>query len=362
MRHWRTLLGIALSAALLYWAFRDIHFGEVRRELASANLLLFMAAAGIATLTFPIRAMRWQVILEPVEANIPFGPLWRATAIGMMINNVAPARLGEPARAYALSRETRVPFTTAFASLAVDRLFDALVIVMLFCVALLDPAFPSQARLGDQPIANWAGGAILLILLLVGTLYLVVLLPSRVIGLYEAFARRVAPSLEARGRDALLAFAAGLGILRRPSRFAAVLAWTTVHWLVGALAFWVGFQAVGIDAPASAALFVQGVVAFGVAAPSAPGFVGVFEAAAKAGLAVYGVSGTQALSWAIGYHVLGFIPITVIGIWYFMRLGLRLSDVRRASNDEVATPGASPPGDAPGGFPSASGTSSPRGR
>ena len=340
MRHWRTVLGVVLSAALLYWAFRGIEFSEVRHELAGSNLALFIASALVATLTFPIRALRWRVILEPVQANIPFGPLWRSTAIGMMINNVAPARLGEPARAFALSRETSVPFATAFASLAVDRLFDALVIVLLLCVALLDPAFPSEARLADQPIANWAGGATLLILLLTGVLYLIVLMPARVVRLYEAFARRVAPSLEARGRDALVAFADGLGILRRPSRFAAVLAWTTVHWLVGAFGMWLGFRAVGIDVPATAALFVQGVIGFGVAAPAAPGFVGVFEAAAKAGLSVYGVSGTQALSWAIGYHVLGFIPITLIGIWYFTRLGLHMADVRKAVAAEADDSGA----------------------
>lgn len=347
MRHWRTVLGVALSAALLYWAFKDIAFGEVKRELSSANLLIFLASAAVATATFPIRALRWRVILEPVQENIPFGPLWRSTAIGMMINNVAPARLGEPARAFALSRQTSVPFATAFASLAVDRLFDALVIVLLLCLALLDPAFPSEARLGDQPIANWAGGATLLIVALMAVLYLIVLMPARVVGLYEVFARRVAPGLEARGRDALIAFAEGLGILRRPSRFAAVLAWTTLHWLVGAFAIWLGMEAVGIEAPATAALFVQGVIAFGVAAPAAPGFVGVFEAAAKAGFSVYGVSGTQALSWAIGYHVLGFIPITAIGVWYFTRMGMHMADVRRAVASEEASPPAGPP--SPGG-------------
>ena len=349
-RHWRTVLGIALSAALLYWAFRGIHFGDVWQQLASSNLALFVASALVATLTFPIRAMRWRVILEPVQENIPFGPLWRAVAIGMMINNVAPARLGEPARAFALSRETTVPFATAFASLAVDRLFDALVIVLLLCVALLDPAFPSGARIADQPIANWAGGATLLILLLMGLLYLIVLLPERIIRMYEIFARRVAPAFEERGRDALHAFAQGLGILRRPGRFAAVLAWTTVHWLVGAFAFWLGFEAVGLDVPMSAALFVQSVIGFGVAAPAAPGFVGVFEAAAKAGLAVYGVGATQAVSWAIGYHVLSFIPITVIGIWYFTRLGLRMTDVREAAaRSGDAVPDEPPAGNGPPG-------------
>jgi hypothetical protein len=99
---------------------------------------------------------------------------------------------------------------------------------------------------------------------------------------------------------------------------------------VNALAFWIGFRALGIDVPYSAANFLQGIIAIGVAPPSSPGFFGVFEAAAKVGLEVYGVPGGQAVSWAIGFHIPSFIPITLIGLYYFARLGLHFSDSRRS--------------------------------
>ena len=86
----------------------------------------------------------------------------------------------------------------------------------------------------------------------------------------------------------------------------------------------------GIAAPYSAALFVQGLVTVAAAIPSSPGYFGLFESAGKVGLGVYGVDATRAVSWAVGYHVLTFIPITVIGAYYFVRLGLRVRDVRRA--------------------------------
>lgn len=329
---WRGALGFALSALLLVWTLRDVRFADVWRQLSTASLPLLLLSAVTATAIFPLRARRWRTILEPVEERVPFGKLWRSTAIGMMVNNVVPARAGEIARAYALTREEpSIPFSAAFASLAVDRLFDAAVVLGLMALAMLDPRFPQDSDAGRM-VANWAGTGTLFLVVLAAMLYMLVFFPARVISLYELFARRVAPRIEARGRELLLAFAAGLGVLRSPRRFAAVLAWTTLHWLVNALAFWIGFRAVGIGAPFGAALFLQGLIAIGVAIPSSPGFFGVFEALARTGLTVYGVDKTLATSWAIGFHLLSFIPITLLGAWYFARLGLHLGDLAQATD------------------------------
>ena len=333
---WRGAIGIALSVALLVYALWDVDFGEVAATLRASNLPLLLLAALLATLTFPLRARRWRVLLDPVQPGLPFGELWRATAIGMMIGNVVPARAGELARAYALARENgRVSFATAFASIAVDRVFDAVVVLLLLFVAMFDPSFPRGSLVGGQPVSNWAGGGIIAVVVIVIALYAIVFFPTRVLTWFELVVRRLAPKLEARGRDAILAFSAGLGVLRAPRRFASVFAWTLAHWLLNALAFWVGFVAVGIDVSFSAALFIQGIIAIGVALPSAPGFFGVFEVAAKAGLAVYGVGADRAISWAIGYHILSFIPITVIGAIYFARLGMRMGELRQAREREA---------------------------
>ena len=106
-------------------------------------------------------------------------------------------------------------------------------------------------------------------------------------------------------------------------------------WLMNALAFWLGFKAVGIEASYSAALMLQGLIAIGVAVPALPGFFGVFEKFAQLGLGIYGIDRTLATSWAISYHILTFLPITIIGIYYFVTLGLKLSDMN-ASSEEVA--------------------------
>ena len=150
-RDWKSALGIALSALLLWYTMRDVSPAEVWRVLERSNWLLFALCTVVATCIFPLRARRWRTILEPFAGHISFGPLWRSTAIGMMMNNVFPARAGEFGRAFALSREVpRVPITTALGSLAVDRIFDAIVLLSMMFGAMLDPRFPAGTTLAGR--------------------------------------------------------------------------------------------------------------------------------------------------------------------------------------------------------------------
>ena len=336
---WRGALGIALSAVLLWFAFRGVPWPEVATEIRRANLGLLLLSAIAATGIFPLRARRWRTILDPIAPRLPFGALWRATAIGMMVSNIVPARAGELARAYALSRETeRVPFSAAFASIAVDRVFDTLLVLLLMFVAMLSPAFPGAGLLVRRSATVGVGAVIIAL----AVLYCVVFFPAQIISLFELFARRVAPRFEERGKAILTSFASGLSVLRSPRRFAEVFWWALLHWLLNACAFWIGFKAVGVPAPLSAALFVQAIIAIGVALPSSPGFFGAFELAGKIALGVYGVTESLAITWAVGFHILSYIPITLIGGYYFARLGLRLDDIREAgtagrSGDEPRT-------------------------
>ena len=329
---WKSALGIVLSVVLLWWTLHDQPLGAVWTAVRRSDWSLWLASTIAATLIFPLRARRWRTILAPVAERVSFGPLWRATAIGMMVNNVAPARAGELARAYALTRETpRVPFSAAFASVAVDRVFDATVVLVLMFAAMLDSSFSGGAVVAGQPAsrvitvgAAFAGAALAI-------LFFMARFPDALVRAFTAAARRLLPRVERRGREVLQTFVSGLGVLRRPALFAEVLWWTLLHWLLNAFAFWLGFLAVGIEAPFSAALFLQGLIAIGVALPSAPGFFGIFELFAKAGLTIYGVPDDLAVAWAISFHFLSFVPITAIGAWYFVRLGLRMREIETAA-------------------------------
>src|SRR5262245_36076975 len=209
---WRGALGVLISAACLYFAFRNVDWSSTIAQARHANWMLLILAATCATGMFPLRARRWRTILDPVAPKLPFGPLWRSTAIGMMVNNVAPARAGEPARAFALTREVpQISFSTSLASLVVDRVFDAIVVLLLTAIAIVAPGSPAESAsvVGKAAIVMGVGAGALL-----GGLYALVFFPKALIRVYESFARRVSPTVEKRGAEILHSFAEGLSILK----------------------------------------------------------------------------------------------------------------------------------------------------
>jgi uncharacterized protein (TIRG00374 family) len=327
----RGAIGIAISALLLWYAFKGIDLRQVVTALRGSDLVLWGLCTVASQLIFPLRARRWRTLLDPVAPRLPFAPLWRATAIGMMCNNVLPARVGELVRVFVIVRERReVPWSTALASIAIDRAFDALSVLSLLVLAMLAPNFPADFAIAGTPVRGTALGLLAVIVALFACYYALARWPHRA----EAIVGRITGAIVPRHKERIGALvhtvAAGLGVLREFHTFFAAFAWALAHWLMNALAFWFGFKALGIDAPFLAACFVQGIIAIGVSIPSSPGFVGIFETAARLSLPVYGVSEELAVTWAIGFHVLSYIPITLIGAWYFLRMGVHLVDVEAA--------------------------------
>ena len=304
---------------------------EVWAGIRRANPFLIVAAAGVATLTFPLRTIRWRVILRDVDgARYPWRPLWDATAIGFMANNLLPARAGEFARAYVANRQVPVRFMTALASIGVERVFDALVMLGLMALAIAAPSFPGQAVVAGTSLSRVAAGAAILFGAVLCLALVVVHRPAPWLRLFRAIVNRLLPARFAERLAGMIeGLVAGLEVLKRPARFAAVVGWSLLLWLTNAASFALCFRAFGLPVPAEGALLLQGLIGFGVAIPAAPGFWGVFEGATKVTLSLYGIGGNLALAYAFTYHLTGFIPITLIGLRSLSRTQLHLADLRQ---------------------------------
>jgi glycosyltransferase 2 family protein len=328
---WGGGVGLVVTLLLLAWALHGVDPHAVLRHIARADPLWFAAAVVLATATFPVRALRWRVILRPAQGGrFAWLPLWHATAVGFMANNLLPARAGEFARGYMAQRQLPVRLTTALASIGVERVFDGLTMVGLLAIAIAAPSFPRHAAVGGislARVATWGGvvfGALLVVALLV------VSRPAWWLARLAAGLHAVLPT---RAADRLAHLAegviAGLAVLTSPGRFATVLVWSLALWLVNASAFVACFRAFGLAVPPAGALLLQGLIGFGVALPSSPGFFGPFEAVTRATLAVYGVGADRAVSYAVAYHVGGFVPITLLGLYSLSRAHVRLGELRR---------------------------------
>src|SRR5438034_1375824 len=192
---WAWILGLAVTVAFLAWAVRGTQWSEVLAGLRAVDPLLLVLTVALATLTFPIRLIRWRVILrDERERPLPWLPLWHAVAIGFMANNLLPARAGEFARAYVASRQLPVRFTTALGSIGVERVVHALAMLALVAPAVAAPSFPAHSTLLDTPLSRLAERAALLFGALFVLSFVVVLRPAPWLALFERVARAVLPA------------------------------------------------------------------------------------------------------------------------------------------------------------------------
>ena len=120
----------------------------------------------------------------------------------------------------------------------------------------------------------------------------------------------------------------GLSALRSPTLLAGTIFWSLLLWLTNALAFYVAFRAFDIPVGFLGALVMQGILIFGITVQLTPGFLGQFEAAIVAALALYRIPNDLASSYAIAFHVTTFLPIILLGAWSLARTPVALSDLR----------------------------------
>jgi hypothetical protein len=253
-----------------------------------------------------------------------------ATAIGLMANNVLPARVGEFVRAYALGRKERVPVATSFGGLFLERLFDGFAVVGLLYGLTWVHDFPDWVSTTVQVAFYIFLGALVF---LVG----LIVRPE----LSVRFARAVAGRLSG-GRlgdpvERILAtLLDGFRLLRSPALVLVSVILALSQWILLTGLYWLGLIAFGVIDGVGwvGAFFVNCVATLGVAVPSSPGFVGTFEAFIVKGLEVFDVDRTRAFTYAIGFHAVSFIPITLVGFAVFLREGFSWRELER-SEEEV---------------------------
>lgn len=323
------MLGGVLALGLTVWALRGVRLDEVVRHLRDAHLAPLTAAVLVATATYPLRLVRWRLLLRAEDGSpLPATPLWHAVAIGFMANNLLPFRAGELVRLVAASRLTGARFTAVLSSVAVERIFDGLTVIGLLSLSLLASNLPPDVRVGGVAVrhAAQAAGALAAGALIAAVL--VVAFPRAA----ERLLRRWLPSgpLVTRLVALLEGLHHGLSVLRSPALLAGAIGWSLALWLTNALAFYVAFRAFDIPVSFLGALLLQGILVFGIAVQLTPGFVGQFEAAIVASLALYRIPAALASSYAIAFHLTTFVPIVLLGAWSLARTPVALSDLRAA--------------------------------
>lgn len=299
-------LGFAVTALFAYLAVRNVAFDDVWSSLRSSNYWWLLPALVVLALTLLLRSIRWRILFV-AETRPPLRPVTEAVLIGQLFNNVLPARAGEVARVVALNLRAGTSRAETIGTVAVERAFDVLSLLVLLFLGL--PWFPEVTWLRAAGFL-----AVGLALALAAAVVVLVVYGERPLRFVLRPLERL-PFVS--GRRVELAAAnltQGFAGLQRASLGLAAFALTVVSWVALALSFWLVMLCFDLDLGLDAALLAVIATGLSLILPSAPAALGVFEAATVLALGAYGVLESEALSYALVLHAVNIFPFVVAGL------------------------------------------------
>jgi hypothetical protein len=312
----RLWLGMILSLGCLVLAMIDIDFAEMAKALRSANPAWIAAAAATVVLAGWAKAWRWHLLLypAPITPSAPKQPpaerisLPRLTNIWMAgagVNLALPVpRGGDVLRVYLAGEAGSVSKPLVLGTIAAEKLLDMVMLALCFLGLLLFVAMPQELAQRQAPTV---GVALLLVLVVAGLLWQrerVVALAGKLLHRLP-YGNRAADSLE-RGLH-------GLAALRRPGRLLGLSALTVGIWFVSVLTNYLVFLALGMPPSWVQSLFVLVVLQIGVAVPSTPGKIGLFQVLCRWALGVFGVSAALGLAYGVLLYLVAPLLLMLLG-------------------------------------------------
>jgi hypothetical protein len=129
--------------------------------------------------------------------------------------------------------------------------------------------------------------------------------------------------LRVKATDIVLRFLNGLESLRSPKEAIMVLLTSIVIWLLETGKYWLVMHAFDFQVSFFALMLMNGIVNLATTIPSAPGYVGTFDAPGIAVLTAYGVDQGVAAGYTLVLHAALWLPITLLGAYYMLREGIR---------------------------------------
>jgi glycosyltransferase 2 family protein len=328
------LVGLAVSAAALVILASVIDLEDTWEALVSTDLRWVALTLVMVPFQVLLRTARWRLLL-PRRGDGSRPPLLRVMPvllIGYFGNLILPARLGEPVRAYLLSRREQLSLARVLGSVLLERVIDLATLAFAAVAAAIVAGAPAWMVRG-MLIVTLVGVAVGGVLAASGIERAVAVL-ARVLGRRAARVRLV---LEQATR-----FGEGAGGTSGVATLVAAVVISGATWLFVAATYWLLARSLGMDLSIAGSLLVAAVTTLGTAIPSAPAHIGTFEVAAVVAATSLGVPPEQALALALLAHVITTLPFALAGAAAVTVMSVSLGTVASAAQAATARTASAP--------------------
>jgi glycosyltransferase 2 family protein len=326
IKNWQFWLGVLISIVFIWLSLRGLRLNDFWETVKQANYWWLLPGIAVYFVGVWVRAWRWHYLLGPIK-KIPTKTMFPVTTIGYMGNNIYPARAGEVLRAVILKRREGVPVSASLATIIVERIFDGVVMLAFVFVNLPELAKLTGASgfVGNiQQVAVIGTGVFLGAL---AVFLLAAMFPQATIRIGAWMIEHFVPqNLREKVSGIMHKFLDGLASLRSPFNVLMVFFTSVIIWLLETGKYWFVMHAFDFNVSFFALMLMNGIVNLATTIPSAPGYIGTFDAPGIAVLTAYGVDQATAAGYTLTLHVALWLPITLLGAYFMAREGLKWSD------------------------------------
>lgn len=324
MNKLKIIIGIIISAVLIVLSVRGIDYQAALVKLKSIQLSYVILFVILMVFMQYLRSYRWGVILQPLE-KIGQLPLFSVTCVGFLAIAAIPARIGELARPYLISKRSSIKMSAALGTVIVERFLDSFTVLGMALIVLMLFDLPSWMLVASIIFSIFALALFCFILFLI-------LRREAALKFVNSILTRLPGKLAGKIDQVIHHFIDGLQIITNIKLLLYLLILSIVIWLLDVLAIYVLLLAFGFNLPIIASFILMILVIVGIAIPTAPGFVGNWHYFCYLALSIFNITKTDAFSFAFIHHFLSMVLVLILGIAFLPFNTLSISEMKKQMN------------------------------
>ncbi|ACN16103.1 conserved hypothetical protein [Desulforapulum autotrophicum HRM2] len=326
-------VGILLSGGAIYLSFLNVPINEMVEYVTSINYFWVIPAVIVVLVCLFLRAVRWQIILQPV-CRISLIDAFHPLMIGFMVNGILPGRVGEFVRPAILHQKNNIPYTAGLTTVAAERFLDLFALITLLALVFstlkidstLESSFEGYLLNRTTLISIFSGIIQLGLLLLTGIVIvswnrskkIIIDMVNGLPGLFffvgDTIKRKIQKKVSAPLELLINNIASGFALVKHPPRIFITLVLSFLIWGLQAFSWYlVSCGCPGIDLTFLQYTAVMVIVCFFIVLPSVPGYWGLWEAGGIFALSLFAVPPENAAGFILINHAVQIFPAILIG-------------------------------------------------
>ena len=340
MKQYRQLIfGLVIALIALYYTLRNVSFSEVISSFKEMDYIYILPAIVLILLGYVFRAYRWQALLES-SLKVNVGGLYSPMMVGFM-GNFLPARAAEILRPYLLSKKYNITFAAAFASIVVERLFDMIILLLIFIWVFWfeADAFSSNIEFSGFSVQEMAIKfgqiCVLAVILIIVFIYLLLNHKKKMMKIVGWFLGFMSEKWADKTKYLLDEFTVGCEVVKKIGTLAKISVYSVLVWVANIFSVYPLYFAFDLQYKTIPSLLILGViVAILITILPTPGFLGSYNAGIVIALhEIMGESEIKSVSLGMVGWALFSGAILVGGLYFIFHEHMSIKDLSNVKRE-----------------------------